>query len=95
MGESRKKSLPTHQSFVLNEGKTLTGWVNGDGRRVSFVVVGLDIRVCKRLVQTLDDGLEIQFWRGAGESIGQDVSGGNLDRLLEKIVFEDDETGVQ
>ena len=95
MGESRKKSLPTRQYFILNEGETLTGWVNGNGRRVSFVVIGLDIRVCKRLVQTLDDGLEFQFWRGTGESIRQDVSGGNFDRLLEKIVFEDDETGVQ
>jgi len=39
--------------------------------------------------------LESQLWRGAGESIGQNVSGSNLDRLLEKVVFEDDETGIE
>lgn len=39
--------------------------------------------------------MESQFWRGAGESIGQNVSSSNLDRLLEKVVFEDDETGIE
>lgn len=33
--------------------------------------------------------------RSAGESVWKDISGGNLDGLLEEIVLEDDETGVE
>lgn len=80
----------------MGRGRVLTGWVRGagDGGWVSGVVIGLDVRICERLVQAGDDGLEGQPWRGASESIGEDVSGGNLDALLEKVMFEDDETGA-
>ena len=61
---------------------------------MSGIVVGLDVRVRKRLVQARDDGLESQFRIGTGKSIGQNISSSNLDRLLEKVVFKDDETGA-
>lgn len=63
------------------------GWIGG-------VVVGLNVRICKGLVQAGNDRLKGQLW-GTSESVGQNVSGGNLDGLLEEIVFEDDETSVQ
>lgn len=82
--------------WVIWEGETLTGRVQavGDRRWISCIVVGLDVRICKRLAQAGDDGLESQLWRGTGECIGQNVSCGDLDRLFVKVVFEDDETGV-
>ena len=69
--------------------------MKGDRRRVGCIIVSLDVSICERLVQAADDGLKVQLWVGTSESVGQDVSSGNLDGLLEKIVFEDDETGVQ
>jgi len=39
--------------------------------------------------------LKGQLWGGTSESVGQDVSSGNLYGLLEKVVGEDNETGVQ
>ena len=64
------------------------GWV---GR----VVISFNVRICERLVQATDDGLKIQLWVSTSKSVGKDISSGNLDGLLEKIVFEDDETSVQ
>ena len=75
----------------------LTGRDHGIGDRgwVSRVVVGLDVRIRERLVQAVNDGLKGQLWGGTSESVGQDVSSGNLDGLLEKVVCEDDETSIQ
>jgi len=79
------------------EGRALTRRDHGIGDRgwVSRIVVGLDVCVRERLVQAVDDGLKGQLWGGTSNSVGQDVSGGNLDGLLEKVVCEDNETGIQ
>lgn len=39
--------------------------------------------------------MKSQLWICTGKSVGQDISSGNLNGLLEKVVLEDDETSVQ
>jgi hypothetical protein len=74
---------------------TSGGRIRCDRGWVSRIVVGLDVRICERLVQAGDDGLKSQLWICTGKSVGQDISSGNLNGLLEKVMFEDDETSVQ
>lgn len=69
---------------------------HGCGRRtdgVGRVVISLNVCVAQRLVEALNHGLDVER-RLVRERIGQDVTGGDIYRLLEQIVLQDDETVV-
>jgi hypothetical protein len=74
-------------------GRRSAGRADGDRGRMRGVVVSLDVCIRKRLAHAGDDRLKSQL-RSTSESVWQDVSGGNLDGLLEEIMLEDDETCV-
>lgn len=60
---------------------------------VRRVVIRLDVRVAEGHAHALNDGHELE--RGLkGKRIGENVSRGNVDGLLEEIVLEHDEAGV-
>ena len=63
------------------------------GEGVRGVVVRLEIRIVERLAQASDDRLDLER-RLVRERIGEDVTSGDVDRLLEEIVLENDETSV-
>ena len=60
---------------------------------VGLVVVRLEVSIRERLAQASDDRLDLER-RLVRERIGEDVTGGDVDRLLEEIVLENDETSV-
>lgn len=67
--------------------------LTGYGGGVRRVVVRLDVRVGHGQVVARDDGLDRE--RGlVREGVGEDVARGDLDRLLEQVVLEDDEARV-
>lgn len=60
---------------------------------VTFGKKNTDPRVCNRHMQTLDNTHNIKFRVGAGDCIRKDVAHSQINRLLVKIVCENDETG--
>ena len=64
-----------------------------NSRWVSLIIVRLNVRVRQRFVKASHNGLNVESWL-VGKGIRKDIAGGHIDRLLEQIVFEDDETGV-
>jgi len=75
------------------QGRYTRGARGRGGKRVCLVVVGLQVCIIERLVETLDDGHETELGL-EGQSVGNDISSSQLDSLFEKIMFENDETGI-
>lgn len=71
----------------------LTCDCSGEGRGVRLVIVGLDVGIRELEVQALRDRLDGELG-GVREGVRQNVSGSNFDSLLEEIVLENDEPGI-
>jgi hypothetical protein len=61
---------------------------------VGLVVVSLNISVLHRFVEAADNWFDFELGVRMSKSIGEDVSGCHLHRLLEQIVLKHDEPGV-
>lgn len=61
--------------------------------RVRRVVVSFQVGIAERLAEASDDGLDGELGV-VTERVGEDVAHGKVNRLLEEIVLEEDETGV-
>ena len=60
---------------------------------VRRVVIRLDVGVLHGLVQAGDNGLNLER-RVVCKCVGEDITGGNVDTLLEEVVLENDEAMV-
>lgn len=65
----------------------------GLDRGVSLVVVSLDVSVTKGFLHASDDWLDGERWF-MGQRVGENVSCSNFNRLLEKIVFQNNKARV-
>lgn len=64
----------------------------GLSRGVSLIVVSLNVCIGKGLVQARNNRFNVEI---AGLSIWENVSRSNLDRLLEKIMFQNNKASLQ
>lgn len=71
----------------------MTGALTRSRRRVGHIVIKFNIRIFEGLVQAADNRLDIEG-RIMSQCVRKDVASGDFDRLLEKIVLENNKTAI-